>query len=171
MRLRPSKLGVIVAIVLLVAAAVGVYRHFRVVEPPPADPCLPVKIPELRPSAGLAWSKRHYPEQYAASNWQKVGLEGLDDRANERFIDVRGRAYCREFISNFSYTDPDRKRPQVQLEYLKRAETFVGKLTARGLKPYFAYQIKLRGIFSDRESFERIGYLGRWRLGARLNCP
>ena len=30
-----------------------------------------------------------------------------------------------EFIANFSYTDPGAKRPEVHLDYLRRAETFL----------------------------------------------
>ncbi len=96
-----------------------------------------------------------------------VDLVGLEDYENERFLDIGGRAYSRRFISRFSYTDPELSRPEVRVEYLRRAETFAGKLHARGLKPNFAYQLKLRGLFSNRESFERIGYLGRWRLPGR----
>jgi hypothetical protein len=121
-------------------------------------------LPEGVPSAGLAWSKARYPQQYAPPNRLSVELAGLDDFKNERFFDVGSQAYSREFIANFSYTSPDAKRPEVHLEYLRRAETFIGKLSGRGLKPNFAYQIKLRGRFSDRLAFERIGHLGRWRL-------
>ncbi len=57
------------------------------------------------------------------------------------------------------------------MEYLKKAETFVGRITAKGLKPNFAYQVKLKGVPKYRDSFERIGYLGRWRLPNRgPNC-
>jgi len=127
------------------------------------------QVPERRPSTGLAWSKTHYPDQFAPAHWVSVELEGLDDQANERFIDAAGSAYSATFVSGFSYTDPDLSRPSVTLEYLRRAEAFIGRLTARGLKPNFAYQLKLRGIREERESFRRIGSLGRWRQAGRVN--
>ncbi len=124
----------------------------------------PIILPELRPSSGLKWSRTHHPQQYRADNRQRVALKGIDDAENERHMDVGGRAYSRKFISSFSYSDPNLNRPDVVLEYLAEAETFIGSLTASGLKPNFAYQMKLVGIYEDRQSFERIGYLGRWRL-------
>lgn len=170
MRLTWSKLVPIVAVLLAAAFVLLMCRTRAPGLGPAADLCAPVQCPELRPSAGLAWSKRHYAEQYAGERRTGI-LTGLDDRENERFLDVAGRAYSREFVSNFSYTDPERQ-PRVTVEYLLRAETFVGKLTARGLKPNFAYQLKLRGVLADPVSFDRIGYVGRWRLpGRKTNYP
>ena len=137
--------------------------------PGPAIPA-PIVAPEVRPSYGLAWSRRHYPQQYTPSNRYSVRLSGEDDPVHERYMDAGNRAYSREFLMGFSYSGLRGLAPDVRLTYLKRAETFVGKLAARGLKPNFAYQLKLRGVYADRESFERIGYLGRWRLpGGRTN--
>ena len=124
----------------------------------------PTALPELYASMGLEWSKERYPDQYVDANRATVQMTGLDDRENERFMDIEGKAYTHEFVRDFSYTDPRLRRPEVKLSYLRRAETFVGRIEATGLKPYFAYQLKLRGIFAERDSFERIGYLGRWRL-------
>lgn len=129
----------------------------------------PLRIPERRPSTGLSWSRRHCPSQFGEQNRCEVELEGLDDRVNERFIDAAGSAYSRAFVSAFSYTDPTRRRPSVKLEYLRCAETFIGTITALGLKPNFVYQLKLRGVPEHRASCARIGRLGRWRLPARLN--
>lgn len=128
------------------------------------ESCDPVRMPELRPSMGLAWSRRTYPDQYAGAARESAAFTGLDDRWNERFLDIAGRAYTRELVAGFSYTDARARRPNVVIEYLPRAETFTGRIVARGLKPNFAYQIKLRGIFDDRLAFERIGFLGRWRM-------
>lgn len=127
-----------------------------------------LQILECYPSSGLAWSKKTYPEQYAAANWKTSQFVGVDDFENERFLDIGGRAYSRRVLDNFSYTDPDAARPNLRVEYLPRAEAFAGRVIGSGLKPNFAYQLKLRGIYAaDREAFERIGYVGRWRLPGR----
>ncbi len=139
----------------------------------PADdrwsPPTPLRIPHRVPSRGLSWSRLHYPEQYAGLNVVTNRLHGLDDRENERFLDVANRAYSREFVTGFSYTNPALANPLVEVSYCRKAETFTGLLRARGLKPHFAYQIKLRGKHAaDPAAFERIGNLGRWRrLGTR----
>jgi len=125
---------------------------------------------EERPSGGLAWSKANYRNQYAAANMKTTKLKGLalTYRENERYMDIAGRAYSRAALGDFSYTDPAGKMPEVVLEYLARAETFVGKIKATGLKPNFAYQIKLFGRYQDDPiAFERIGRVGRWRLPGR----
>ena len=124
----------------------------------------PLRFPERRPSSGLAWSKAQYPEQYRSGNVCSAEFEGLANFENERFVDVACGAYSKAFLSGFSYSEPNATRPKVWVDYLRRAETFVGTVTARGLKPNFAYQLKLRGLLSDRPAFERIGRLGRWRL-------
>jgi len=88
----------------------------------------------------------------------------------ERFADIAGNFYTREFISGFSYEDRSRNGPRVYARVEPCAETFAGRIEAHGLKPNFAYQVKLCGDFNDRRSFERIGRLGRWRLpGRRTN--
>lgn len=134
----------------------------------PADdrwnPPAPLRIPHRVPSRGLSWSRAQYPAQYVAGNTVSNRLHGLDDRENERFLDVANRAYSREFVMGFSYTNPALARPVVDVLYCRKAETFTGLLRARGLKPHFAYQIKLRGDHAaDPVAFERIGNLGRWR--------
>ncbi len=128
-----------------------------------------MRFPQRAPSRGLSWSKAQYPSQYAGANMVTNRLRGLDDRGNERFLDVANRAYSREFVTGFSYTNPALARPIVDVSYCRKAETFAGRIRARGLKPHFAYQIKLRGDYpADPVAFERIGNLGRWRrLGVR----
>jgi len=165
-----SRTIVILIVAVVVAAVVSglcVYLwmknpQFRAMIPLPGR-CEDVQLPELRPSGGLTWSKGHYPDEYGETNLNVVAFVGLNDRSNERFLDAGGRAFSREFVSSFSYTEPERA-PKVRLEYLKKAETFAGRIVARGLKPNFAYQMKLHGIFADRQAFERIGHLGRWRM-------
>jgi hypothetical protein len=112
-------------------------------------------------------------------------MQGKDDPENERWCDVVGNFYSTEFCRNFSYEDPTKKyHPTVRLHIqsdtrhatrdtrlAKRgSDTFRGRIEAVGLKPNFAYQLKLRGDYRrDPESFETIGYLGRWRLGEGTN--
>ena len=164
--LAPKAPGSVLATALLLWAAAPLSgAEPGVAGPAPASARkAPLRFPERRPSSGLAWSKAQYPEQYRAHNVCSAEFEGVADFENERFVDVACGAYSKAFLSGFSYSDPDASRPKVWVDYLRRAETFVGTVTARGLKPNFAYQLKLRGLFSDRPAFERIGRLGRWRL-------
>lgn len=89
---------------------------------------------------------------------------GVNDPAHERWADIAGNYYASEFVRRFSYknTAPDGAIVRVQVDPL--APTLRGRLEARRLKPNFAYQLKLRGIFEHRWSFEAIGFAGRWRL-------
>jgi len=92
-------------------------------------------------------------------------MVGMDDPENERWCDIAGNFYTSEFVSLFSYVDPAGRPPKVRVRIEPFAETFRGRLEARGLKPNFAYQMKLRGdLARDREGFEAIGRAGRWRL-------
>ncbi|MDD5706850.1 MAG: hypothetical protein PHR35_13080 [Kiritimatiellae bacterium] len=127
-------------------------------------PAATVRLPLRIPSRGLFWSKARYPDQYAGGNVVTTRLSGLAVRDSERFLDVANRAYSREFVTGFSYTNVSGDRPSVEVAYCRKAETFTGRLVARGLKPHFAYQIKLCGDrATDPAGFERIGFLGRWR--------
>ncbi|MHC4248244.1 MAG: hypothetical protein ACYS9X_03870 [Planctomycetota bacterium] len=77
----------------------------------------------------------------------------------QRWADIAGNPYSAAYNANYSYADAT-----VRVVYSKRAPTFMGWLRAEGLKPNFAYQIKL---FGDRRavwSFEAIGYVGRWYI-------
>lgn len=94
-------------------------------------------------------------------------MTGTDDPVNERWCDVAGNFYTGEFISGFSYSEPGRGGARVRVRVDPVGPTLRGRLEAHGLKPNFAYQIKLRGDFNDRAAFERIGYAGRWRLPGR----
>lgn len=127
-----------------------------------------ILVPERRPSAGIEWSRKTRPQQFVAENVTVSKFSGLGDESeNERYLDVGGRAYGRDFLQGFSYTESD-KAPQARVEYLKQAETLVGRVIGRGLKPNFAYQLKLRGIYeADPAAFDRIGRTGRWRLPGR----
>jgi hypothetical protein len=171
--------AVYVALVISVAAALAlavmqlapvVRERFKV------DPRVPerqggkfvILVPERRPSAGIDWSRKNHPQQYVAENVVVSKFTGLGDEAEfERYLDVGGRAYGRDFLQGFSYTETD-KAPRVRIEHLKQAETLVGRIVGQGLKPNFAYQVKLRGLYeTDTAGFERIGRTGRWRLPGR----
>jgi hypothetical protein len=93
-----------------------------------------------------------------------LAMTGMNDEKNERWCDIAGNIYASPFIGKFSYESPATNPPIVRVSIDKKSPTFSGRLEAHGLKPNFAYQMKLRGIFSDRKSFEAIGYAGRWRL-------
>lgn len=92
---------------------------------------------------------------------------GMDDPQNERWVDIAGNYYSERFISSFSYSRSRPNGPLVRVRIEPQGPTLTGRLEARGLKPNFAYQIKLRGVFKDRKAFEAIGYAGRWRLPGR----
>lgn len=106
-----------------------------------------------------------------SSNSQR--MTGMDDFENERWADIAGNFYSEDFAANFSYaTPPDASHGHtgsgVRIRIEPVATTLRGRLEARGLKPNFAYQIKLRGRYADDpRGFENIGYTGRWRLPGR----
>ena len=176
----PNKMMVFAMVVLLAFVALLTYTILTQPEPGPGSrkprpprrwAAAPFQRFQLRPSGGLAWSKARYPEQYRPANMKTAEFVGreLDGREQERFLDIAGRAYSRAVLDGFSYTDPDAaKKPGVVVEYLSRAETFVGRIKGTGLKPNFAYQIKLWGKYAEApEGFEKIGRTGRWRLPGR----
>jgi hypothetical protein len=73
-----------------------------------------------------------------------------------RWVDVADQAYAGSYRNAYDYT-----QSTVNVTIPERAESFAGTLEATGLKPNFAYQLKLIGDPS-RESNEWIGYAGRW---------
>lgn len=93
-------------------------------------------------------------------------MTGMDDPVNERWCDIAGNFYASSFTDRFSYQRPAAEGgPVVRVRVRKDAPTLMGRIEAHGLKPNFAYQLKLRGAYDrDRRGFEAIGYRGRWRL-------
>lgn len=89
---------------------------------------------------------------------------GAEDFPNARWFDVDNNLYSPRFIEDFRYEDTSMAGPEVRVRIDPTGDTVRGRLEARRMKPNFVYQIKLRGVFSDRRSFEAIGYTGRWRL-------
>jgi hypothetical protein len=75
-----------------------------------------------------------------------------------RWLDVADNPYSSGYQTNFTYA-----QPTVSLTYDDISTTFSGSLTATGLKPNFAYQMKLVGIPGTYDwTNEQIGYAGRW---------
>lgn len=100
--------------------------------------------------------------EYILNSTNSALMHGQNDPKNERWLDISGNIYSTDFIRNFSYTNHP---PEVRVTVDKKAPSFRGRIEASGLKPNFAYQIKLMGNYSRcPETFETIGYLGRWRL-------
>jgi hypothetical protein len=92
---------------------------------------------------------------------QVVKLAGMNDFKNERWCDIAGNNYSGKFISKFRY---DGTNTTVNIYVQEKSDTLRGRLEAKGLKPNFAYQIKLRGNYKNFKCFEKIGYAGRWRF-------
>jgi len=130
--------------------------------------------------APAAWAQMQSPSQ-------PLTFEAHADpwpSARPRFFDIRNNAFNgfltqgQEFSYENVYSTNASGAPvwntQVTLTYDKTPATpyFVGRIEARGLKPNFAYQIKLLGkpqkgrlnwgTHGDEVGNERIGYAGRW---------
>lgn len=118
---------------------------------------VPVSVrPGLPRSSGAPWFLLD------ATNSQRMA--GADDPLNERWRDIAGNAYADAFRRSFSYARSDPAGPEVRLRVDAEGPTFRGRIEGRRLKPNFVYQMKLRGVWSDRAGFEAIGYAGRWLI-------
>jgi hypothetical protein len=109
-------------------------------------------------------SRTKGPHNFQLTGSNSLKMQGMNSLAEERWCDIAGNMYSTEFIKTFDYEKPSTSGPMVRIRVDEQSWTFSGRLEARGLKPNFAYQMKLRGVFSDRRSFEAIGFAGRWRL-------
>lgn len=98
---------------------------------------------------------------------------GVTPPQQERWRDIADVAYRDDWREAFDYADTDAHR--VELHYESAADTLRGRLIARGLKPSFAYQLKLVGLEPvlgaaevDNAGDERawsswaLGQVGRW---------
>jgi hypothetical protein len=95
-----------------------------------------------------------------------VVLDGMTD-GNFRYKDIGGQPYALSFANTYSYTTA-----HVVISFDTPGVNWLeGKVTATGLKPNFAYQIKLvgnpskgsgSGLTYDDATNEIIGYMGRW---------
>ena len=90
----------------------------------------------------------------ATVNLQPISGSG----SNNRWMDIADNLYSSTYQSSFTYA-----QPLVTISYNNTSATFSGTLTATGLKPSFAYQMKLVGNSDmDDWSNEQLGYAGRW---------
>ena len=74
-----------------------------------------------------------------------------------RWRDVAGNLYSDSYRTTYEYNID----VQVPVTFEESDVTFHGQLSATGLKPNFAYQLKISGL-SDKPSNEQIGLTGRW---------
>jgi len=86
------------------------------------------------------------------------------DLANQRWRDVAAQPYAAARKASYGYA-----QAAVALDLAPGGATLQGTLTASGLKPNFAYQLKLNGrpsaLFGDEgddAANERLGFAGRW---------
>jgi hypothetical protein len=80
-----------------------------------------------------------------------------DSESNNRWMDIADNTYSSDYQNVFTYG------PSVTLTYNSTSGTFSGTLTATGLKPNFAYQMKLGGDPEiDDWTNEQLGNAGRW---------
>lgn len=74
--------------------------------------------------------------------------------SNNRWMDMADNLYSSTYQGSFAYV-----QPLVSITYNNASGTFSGTLTATGLKPGFAYQMKLVGNSGmDAWCNEQIGY-------------
>ncbi len=83
----------------------------------------------------------------------------LASAGDYRWGDIAGNVYSATYSGSFSYNSPT-----VRVSFDDTGNTTLsGTITATGLKPNFAYQMKLEGQPTvDAWANEQIGYLGRW---------
>lgn len=85
-----------------------------------------------------------------------IGAGVTSPEGHYRWLDVADQPYAASFRQSYRY-----ELATVTVTYEPRGEVFGGQLTARGLKPNFAYQIKLHAE-PGKEGFESLGRAGRW---------
>lgn len=86
----------------------------------------------------------------------------------ERWRDIAGAPYDHGVRARFTYSDTDRHRAEV--DYESEAPTLRGTISTMGLKPSFAYQVKLVGLrpisgTTEAENAHDPLTLSSWRLG------
>jgi hypothetical protein len=91
-----------------------------------------------------------------------VYLADLGAQAGSRWQDVANQAYSSAYQNSFTYQTTG--TTFVRVDYDPVGSVFSGTLTARGLKPNFAYQIKLDGGGPEAHptSNQNLGLAGRW---------
>jgi len=93
------------------------------------------------------------------------------DADRQRWRDIAAQPYAEAARESFDYA-----KATVALECVPSGPTFAGTLIASGLKPHFAYQLKLNGLptFLHGEdgnewANEQLGRAGRWWATRRRN--
>jgi hypothetical protein len=128
----------------------------------------PIDLPvsgDRIPASELPGPAREKRTEYILNAENAARMIGEDFVDGERWSDVAGNHYGDSFSKAFSYRNTDADGPQVWIRVEPTGETLHGRLEARNLKPFFAYQIKLMGDYEKGvEQFEAIGFRGRWRL-------
>ena len=99
----------------------------------------------------------------SARSVQLAKAPGVDPD-DYRWKDIANNLYAAAFVGSFDYSTPT-----VTVNFDDSSDTLQGTIDATGLKPNFAYQIKLIGkptgdwgAAGDDAANERIGYAGRW---------
>ncbi len=90
-----------------------------------------------------------------------VGLQPADPghttpQTDWRWLDVANTPYSEAYRASFSYDNA-----RVTVSFANPAPALHVHLHAAGLKPFFAYQVKIEGR-PGTDSGERIGFTGRW---------
>ena len=112
-------------------------------------------------SPGKRRQTRAWPFTLDAVN--SVCMTRVPDDGSQRWLDIAGNAYSGEFSRRYSQGSI----PVVRLRLESDGPLLRGRIEGKGLKPNFAYQVKLNGIYEYREAFEAIGSVGRWRFPGR----
>ena len=89
-----------------------------------------------------------------------VQLQPVTNGGEPRFSDIAANYYSTTFEKSFNYDIP----AYAKLTYKRKSESFTGQLAVSGLKPNFAYQMKLVGTPDHKDSMEKLGFRGRWLL-------
>ena len=156
MRLPPT--------LLLAAATQITTAHAQVLEPPIAQ--APLAAVPL--NASVRFKPFRDPWRPARERWRDIA-----DNPLTAFLTGAQR---------FSYSGEAGSGPQVTLSYSSAPPVpyFIGRIDATGLKPNFAYQMKLAGkptrgsrgwgAFGHEPSNERLGYAGRWWCGHPIHA-
>lgn len=140
----------------------GSYLPDRIIEPT-TDGSITTAIPDFTNDVACRFARAGEPDQMV------VSLEPIGDVTTwpdtpYRWKDIADHIYAQAYQDSFTYDES-----RVTVAYNPYGETFQGRLTGFGLKPNFAYQMKLVGKPTgqwgeegDDQSNEYIGYEGRW---------
>ena len=168
---RKSRVGLaVLAVLALYGALTGGMQASDWVQDQLVRMAISSPVEVRMPGSGIPVSKLPGPPREALTEHvlgpdNALRMIGQDFVEGERWSDIAGNHYGDSFSKAFRYANEDADGPQVWVRVEPEGDTFRGRLEARNLKPFFAYQMKLMGDHSKGvKQFETIGYLGRWRL-------